>query len=1591
VTDFHDALKAFLDGALDYAGLEQRLILVASHDPSLAPQILSALDELHRRGRLPPQLHQVLKSRLAAASQQAPAATPAGKAGAEGGIPGAPGPAESGPGATGPPPMDKTRIRPPVRPSPPAREAGPPVDRRTRVRPPPSPPSAPAPAPSASVREPTPAGPSATGGRGATARENATGGPATAGTGRSTKSGTGGKTGSSWRDIEEWSEEEARPLNPGDMLKSRFVLESILGRGGMGVVFKARDLRKEEAQDRNPHIAVKVLGEDFKRHPESLKALQRESRKAQNLAHPNIVTVYDFDREGPNVFMTMEYLEGTPLDKLIKGRNRQGLPQAEALVMVNEMGQALAYAHAKGVVHSDFKPSNAFQTQDGIVKVFDFGIARATQHAGRAEGTETLFDAGSLGALTPAYASCEMLDGQPPDPRDDIYALGCVTYELLTGRHPFNSTPCNRARDKRLLPDSVGGLSRRQWKALLRALAFKREERTPSIEEFLDGIRPKRVSKLLVAGVAAVVVLASMVGVLTVPQFLHTRRVDSLVAAINKGDDASIEQTLEQLRDLEADDRERVRQQARDPIIAFFERQAEYHIDEAQGRHDYPKAEQFLNQAGDLYPDSATVQNIISRIQGRKNRVLNDLTTRFNEYLEQGRLLPTGDGTDIASVLLILGQIDPTHSLLEDPRIPVAYADAAQRALQERAFERADQVLVAGLNRFPGDVRLVNIEDSLRAERARAESTALIAGVAGRLEERAPSFQTIEDFEQGRADILQLKELAPDHPLLASVEASLQALVDQEQTKAISQRAWLEGEQTLAGLEGLLDVAYLQQKRQALQTALALHERAIQDRFEEFSQAVSERRLGATEKNNALVLRQALADAGAGPAMLQQADASIARTYLEMAREARAEKRWEEARGRVALGLAQGTSLDAHISLRAELEEIGRAEGVEQQMMAEAERQRLERERLARVDALRARFREGLQKEPFAPDDARALLGTLDQLAAISPTDALLSEGRRQVASRFAEQASALGEAGRWKEALALSHQALQVIPESEVLSKGLAEIERGHRSAIDLARQKDIDRRKGRLASLLAQADLSQDWEAGLRDALKGVEALLPAGDPYLADVREQTARVFLQRVREMRDAKRFSEAGSLLERGRKFAPELEAFELEQQAIAAAGAAFERETQETARLAKIQGLKDTLVTQATANDVRRAKATLKDLQAKVPGDVFVTRDAPQEIGGAYLRLAERRAKGDDYAGAIDLVRAGLEIAPGMDSLQVAIGRFQHARKLQELQRTLAKSKSLPVSDIRKTLAELAREDPTAHPRLEKELAAKLETRIRKTAAGDFKAAEGLLADAKRIFPNSRQLAGITLKRPKPRKPPVAVAKAPPPKPVAKAKPRATPTAKGACTARFAGYGRRKRANCYDVLAGGSKGPTLVVVPPGSGIGEPFAISRYEISIADYNNYCRLSGACTPVSSKDPNLPVTNISVEKARSYARWLSETTGFDYRLPTDEEWTYAATAAGKQPGKDYNCRLRVGGKLMKGKALIDVRSGKQNGWGLKNYVGNAQEWVETPSGIKARGGAYVDRMSRCGISLSTSHDGGADATTGFRLVRGLPRDTS
>jgi len=242
------------------------------------------------------------------------------------------------------------------------------------------------------------------------------------------------------------------------ILNKRFVLESILGAGGMGTVYKAQDLRKVEARDNNPYVAAKILNADFKNHPDAFITLQREASRSHLLSHPNIVTVHDFDRDGDTIFMTMELMVGQDLDQLLKMKQGVGLGKERSLSILKDFCDALKHAHKKGIIHSDFKPGNIFITEDGA-KVLDFGIARLALESKLTDH----FDAGVLGAITPAYASLEMIQRKEPDVRDDIFAAAVITYEMLSGNHPFNGISAAAALAKNLSPKPIDGLTKRQW------------------------------------------------------------------------------------------------------------------------------------------------------------------------------------------------------------------------------------------------------------------------------------------------------------------------------------------------------------------------------------------------------------------------------------------------------------------------------------------------------------------------------------------------------------------------------------------------------------------------------------------------------------------------------------------------------------------------------------------------------------------------------------------------------------------------------------------------------------------------------------------------------------------------------------------------------------------------------------------------------------------------------------------------------------------------------------------------------------------------------------------------------------------------
>src|SRR5215813_703616 len=211
-----------------------------------------------------------------------------------------------------------------------------------------------------------------------------------------------------------------------------YEITALLGKGGMGEVYRARDTKLKR------DVAIKILPEEFSRDPERVSRFQREAEVLASLNHPNIAAIYDVQEADMARFLVLELVEGETLAERLR---RGAIPVEEALDIAKHICDALEAAHEKGVVHRDLKPSNIKLTRDGKVKVLDFGLAKAFQedHQSTLSNSPTLTGASVPGVIlgTAAYMSPEQAKGKGADRSSDIWAFGCVLYEMLTGHATF--------------------------------------------------------------------------------------------------------------------------------------------------------------------------------------------------------------------------------------------------------------------------------------------------------------------------------------------------------------------------------------------------------------------------------------------------------------------------------------------------------------------------------------------------------------------------------------------------------------------------------------------------------------------------------------------------------------------------------------------------------------------------------------------------------------------------------------------------------------------------------------------------------------------------------------------------------------------------------------------------------------------------------------------------------------------------------------------------------------------------------------------------------------------------------------------------
>jgi tRNA A-37 threonylcarbamoyl transferase component Bud32 len=264
-------------------------------------------------------------------------------------------------------------------------------------------------------------------------------------------------------------------LIPGAVLRNRYVLEEVIGRGGHCLVFRARDLHRETSDDPDGgRIALKALQPPLRSNARAVERLAREFRQMQRLAHPAIARVFDLDSDGDIWFMTMELIAGQSGAQWLRERRSLG----EAMQVIGRLAEGLHFAHSVGVMHGDLKPSNVLITADLHVKLIDFGSAPAQD------------EPMGFAVATPSYASPQVLAGLRPELRDDVFSLACLSYEILSGgERPFGDQSSLEAYRARLCPAAIAGMPVEVFAVLMRSLTGDREHRAASAAAFSQDLQ----------------------------------------------------------------------------------------------------------------------------------------------------------------------------------------------------------------------------------------------------------------------------------------------------------------------------------------------------------------------------------------------------------------------------------------------------------------------------------------------------------------------------------------------------------------------------------------------------------------------------------------------------------------------------------------------------------------------------------------------------------------------------------------------------------------------------------------------------------------------------------------------------------------------------------------------------------------------------------------------------------------------------------------------------------------------------------------------------------------------------------------------
>jgi len=452
-------------------------------------------------------------------------------------------------------------------------------------------------------------------------------------------------------------------VKPGDVLLGRFMLMREIGRGGTSRVFRARDLLAVLGGNlKESDIAVKVAEiVDQPTQVNNSDLILREALTTRHLSHPNILKVYDYHKDGPHVFVTMELVDGEPLSELAGRYPNRILSYKQVVSIIDHVVAGLAAAHKAEIIHSDVKPGNILLGNDGSVKVIDFATSRSKlkQQSNDAEGHQSDYVAYTL-----AYASPQLLKDEPPAVSDDLYSLACVVYELLGGEQANSSTVSRKttgrsSSDNKSTPKLVtfrptkarrkpSSISHLQWRVLSSAMSATGCKRYHSVADFWHSFKQARrqpyywvtaISAALIALVAGVYLMQRDVVSLDFLRLDNQASVaDTAAEALSDLARLPLQERLNVLQNIElfkGTESELTKAQAASysdnisDINELINGLLSYDAASFEAP-EFNDALATISAAQTLYPDSLTLFRAEELVSGEREQYLNYLTVEYN-------------------------------------------------------------------------------------------------------------------------------------------------------------------------------------------------------------------------------------------------------------------------------------------------------------------------------------------------------------------------------------------------------------------------------------------------------------------------------------------------------------------------------------------------------------------------------------------------------------------------------------------------------------------------------------------------------------------------------------------------------------------------------------------------------------------------------------------------------------------------------------------------------------------------------------------------------------------------------------------------